>query len=99
MLGSCLRRGLKPRACLRGLFALLPTATNHTVCELTPAAYAASLPSEGPGPPLGLTSRPRPVKPSPVGDARPTHGMERVNRLRSPPTLFPEETTTVSRSF
>ena len=47
LLGSCLRRGLNPRAYLQWLFALLPRATNHTVAELTPAAYAASLASEG----------------------------------------------------
>ena len=46
LLGSCLRRGLNPRAYLQWLFALLPTATTHTVGELTPAAYAAGLASE-----------------------------------------------------
>lgn len=43
LLGSCLRRGLNPRAYLQWLFARLPTATNHTVASLTPAAYAAGL--------------------------------------------------------
>ena len=41
LLGSCLRRGVNPRAYLRWLFERLPTATNQTVHELTPAAYAA----------------------------------------------------------
>lgn len=43
LLGSCLRRGINPRAYLRWLFARLPHATNLTVHELTPAAYAAML--------------------------------------------------------
>jgi transposase len=41
LLGSCLRRGVNPRAYLYWLFERLPTATNQTVRELTPAAYAA----------------------------------------------------------
>jgi transposase len=41
LLGSCLRRGLNPRAYLHWLFARLPLATNLTVHTLTPAAYAA----------------------------------------------------------
>ena len=40
LLGSCLRRGINPRAYLRWLFERLPEATNLTVHELTPAAYA-----------------------------------------------------------
>ena len=47
LLGSCLRRGVNRRAYLQWLFALLPTATNHSVAELNPAAYAASPASEG----------------------------------------------------
>jgi transposase len=43
LLGSCLRRGLNPREYMCWLFERLPTATNHTVHELTPAAYAATL--------------------------------------------------------
>ena len=43
LLGSCLRRGINPRAYLRWLFERLPEATNLTVHELTPAAYAAML--------------------------------------------------------
>ena len=39
LLGSCLRRGLNPRAYLQWLFVRLPRATNHTVAQLTPAAY------------------------------------------------------------
>jgi transposase len=41
LLGSCLRRGINPRAYLRWLFERLPHATNLTVHELTPEAYAA----------------------------------------------------------
>ncbi|MDB6133279.1 MAG: family transposase, partial [Verrucomicrobiales bacterium] len=41
LLGSCLRRGINPRACLHWLFDRLPSATNRTVHTLTPAAYAA----------------------------------------------------------
>jgi transposase len=41
LLGSCLRRDINPRAYLQWLFERLPTATNQTVRELTPAAYAA----------------------------------------------------------
>ncbi len=39
--GSCLRRGINPRACPHWLFDRLPAATNRTVHTLTPAAYAA----------------------------------------------------------
>ena len=48
LLGSCLRRGVNPRAYLRWLFERLPTATNQTVHELTPAAYAAQQCAPGP---------------------------------------------------
>jgi len=41
LLGSCLRRGINPRAYLHWLFGKLPSATNHTVHALTPSAYAA----------------------------------------------------------
>ncbi len=41
LLGSCLRRGINPRACPHWLFRQLPAATNHTVHTLTPAAFAA----------------------------------------------------------
>ena len=41
LLGSCLRRGINPRAYLHWLFDRLPSATNRTVHTLTPAAYAA----------------------------------------------------------
>ena len=41
LLGSCLRRGINPRAYLHWLFGKLPSATNHTVHTLTPSAYAA----------------------------------------------------------
>ncbi|RYD49005.1 MAG: transposase [Verrucomicrobiaceae bacterium] len=41
LLGSCLRRGINPRAYLHWLFAKPPVATNRTVHTLTPAAYAA----------------------------------------------------------
>ena len=41
LLGSCLRRGINPRAYLHWLFEQLPAATNQTVHTLTPAAYAA----------------------------------------------------------
>lgn len=41
LLGSCLRRGINPRAYLHWLFARLPLATNQSVHTLTPAAYAA----------------------------------------------------------
>lgn len=40
ILGSCLRRGLNPRAYLHWLFERLPTATNQTWGKLTPGAYA-----------------------------------------------------------
>lgn len=40
LLGSCLRRGLNPRDYLIWLFARLPTATNRTAADLTPAAFA-----------------------------------------------------------
>lgn len=40
LLGSCLRRGINPRAYLHWLFERLPASTNQTVHELTPAAYA-----------------------------------------------------------
>jgi len=46
LLGSCLRRGLNPRAYLHWLFERLPQATNQTVQTLTPAAYAATLQKE-----------------------------------------------------
>ena len=42
LLGSCLRRGLNPRAYLRWLYARLPEATNHTVAQPTPAAYQSA---------------------------------------------------------
>ena len=38
--GSCLRRGLNPRDYLLWLFDRLPTATNQTAANLTPAAFA-----------------------------------------------------------
>ncbi|MES2466066.1 MAG: hypothetical protein V4675_02095 [Verrucomicrobiota bacterium] len=38
--GSCLRRGLNPRDYLLCLFDHLPTATNQTAANLTPAAFA-----------------------------------------------------------
>ena len=41
LLGSCLRRGINPRAYLHWLFGQLPAATNRTVHTLTPACYAA----------------------------------------------------------
>lgn len=41
LLGSCLRRGVNPRAYLHWLFQQLPAATNRTVHTLTPATYAA----------------------------------------------------------
>jgi len=41
LLGSCLRRGINPRAYLHWLFDRLPAATNRMVHTLTPAAYAA----------------------------------------------------------
>jgi hypothetical protein len=41
LLGSCLRRGVNPRAYMRWLMDRLPEATNLTVRGLTPAAYAA----------------------------------------------------------
>ncbi len=41
LLGSCLRRGINPRAYLHWLFAKLTAATNRTVHTLTPSAYAA----------------------------------------------------------
>jgi transposase len=40
LIGSCLRRGINPRAYLHWLFTNLPAATNRTVHTLTPAAYA-----------------------------------------------------------
>lgn len=40
LIGSCLQRALNPRDYLHWLFALLPTATNQTVAQLTPAAFA-----------------------------------------------------------
>ena len=40
LIGSCLRRELNPRDYLIWLFARLPTATNQTVADLTPAAFA-----------------------------------------------------------
>jgi transposase len=40
LLGSCLRRGINPRAYLRWLLERLPEATNLTVHQLTPRAYA-----------------------------------------------------------
>jgi transposase len=43
LLGSCLRRSLNPREYICWLLERLPAATNHTVHELTPAAYAAAL--------------------------------------------------------
>lgn len=43
LLGSCLRRGINPRAYLHWLFERLPTATNQTIHELTPADYAGWL--------------------------------------------------------
>ena len=39
-LGSCLRLRLNPRDYLLWLFARLPTATNRTAANLTPAAFA-----------------------------------------------------------
>jgi transposase len=46
ILGSCLRRDLNPRAYLTWLFERLPTATNQTIAQLTPAAYAEFLVKE-----------------------------------------------------
>jgi transposase len=43
ILGSCLRRGLNPRAYLMWLFERLPTATTKTITQLTPAAYTKCL--------------------------------------------------------
>jgi transposase len=40
LIGSCLRRGVNPRAYLQWLFTNLPTATNQTVHTLTPVTYA-----------------------------------------------------------
>ncbi len=40
LIGSCLRRELNPRDYLIWLFARLPTATNQSVADLTPAAFA-----------------------------------------------------------
>lgn len=40
ILGSCLRRSLNPREYLTWLFEHLPTATNQTIAQLTPASYA-----------------------------------------------------------
>jgi hypothetical protein len=40
LLGSSIRRGLNPRDYLIWLFARLPTATNRTAANLTPAAFA-----------------------------------------------------------
>ena len=40
LIGSCLRRGINPRAYLNWLFTKLPLATNQTVHTLTPAVYA-----------------------------------------------------------
>jgi transposase len=45
LLGSCLRRGINPRHYLCWLFERLPSATNQTVAQLTPSAYAATLPA------------------------------------------------------
>ena len=39
ILGSCQRRGLNPRDYLSWLFERLPTATSHSIHQLTPAAY------------------------------------------------------------
>lgn len=41
LLGSCLRRGLNPRAYLQWLFSRIAAAGTHTPQTLTPAAYAA----------------------------------------------------------
>jgi len=40
LIGSCLRRDLNPRDSLVWRSARLPTATNQTVADLTPAAFA-----------------------------------------------------------
>jgi transposase len=41
LLGSCLRRGLNPRAYLQWLFASIATRGTHAAHTLTPAAYTA----------------------------------------------------------
>ena len=46
LLGSCLRRGINPRAYMRWLLEQLPEATNLTVKQLTPRAYAELKSSE-----------------------------------------------------
>jgi len=56
LLGSCLRRGLNPRDYLIWLFARLPAATNHTVADLTPGAFAKFK--------TGATDSPRVPKPA-----------------------------------
>ena len=40
LLGSCLRRGLNPRAYLHWLFTRIAAAGTHAPHTLTPAAYA-----------------------------------------------------------
>jgi hypothetical protein len=46
IIGTCLRRGLNPCSYLEWLIERLPTATNQSVRQLTPSAYAESAKQE-----------------------------------------------------
>ena len=52
LIGSCLRLELNPRDYLIWLFARLPTATNQTVADLTPADFAKLQAGPGAAPQL-----------------------------------------------
>ena len=56
LLGSCLRRAVNPRDYLHWLFENLPYATNQTVHNLTPAAYAAKRTAGTPAAPSAATA-------------------------------------------
>ena len=56
LIGSCLRRRLNPRAYLLWLYARLPTATNRTAAELTPAAFARFLAAAAASTPRGQSA-------------------------------------------
>jgi len=50
LLGSCRRHGINPHQYLRDVLARLPSATNHHIPELTPAAWAKAKKSQAPSP-------------------------------------------------
>ena len=60
LIGNCHREGINATTYLTDLFTRLPSATNRTVHQLAPKAWAAEQAS------LRQAMRSRPVKPNPV---------------------------------